>query len=177
MHVQVRTSVEWAYGYIKQNFPFVNVVDYMKFGNSRVHDFYTCATFLAKCKTRLRENARISFFDTFLPLSKNTYIIVNLSRYVNKNPHYMSLRSCVYACMHALCECMCVYVCVSVCACVCVLRTRIYLCMFLFLCLCICVCVSVCVCARLYTHLLVHVCVCVCVSMCVCVCMCVSVCV
>ena len=60
----VRTSVEWAFGYIKQKFPFLNVVDYMKIGNSRVHDFYTCATFLANCITCLRGNATSSFFDT-----------------------------------------------------------------------------------------------------------------
>jgi hypothetical protein len=61
----VRTSLEWAFGYIKQKFPFINVLDYMKIGNSRVHDFYTCATFLlANCITYLRGNATISFFDT-----------------------------------------------------------------------------------------------------------------
>jgi hypothetical protein len=64
----VRASVEWAFGYLKQKFPFLNVVDYMKIGNSGVNDFYTCsATFLANCITSLRENATSSFFDTPFP--------------------------------------------------------------------------------------------------------------
>jgi hypothetical protein len=57
MQVHVKTSVEWAFGYIKPRSPFVNVVDYMKIGNSRVHDFYTCATFLANSINCLRGNA------------------------------------------------------------------------------------------------------------------------
>jgi hypothetical protein len=31
-----RTSVEWAFECIKQKFPFLNVVDYMKIGNSKI---------------------------------------------------------------------------------------------------------------------------------------------
>jgi hypothetical protein len=75
MHVHVTTFVEWAYGHVKQNFPFVNVVDYMKIGNSRVHDFYTCATFLANSRTRLRGNATSSFFDTPLPVFKSPTLL------------------------------------------------------------------------------------------------------
>jgi hypothetical protein len=87
MQVQVRTYVECAFGYIKQKFPFVNVVDNMKIGNSRVHDFFACATFLANCISCLRGNTTSSFVDTPLPLFKITYIIANLGRYVSKNPH------------------------------------------------------------------------------------------
>eukprot|EP00951_Prasinocladus_malaysianus_P008340 scaffold60339_cov38-Prasinocladus_malaysianus.AAC.2 len=58
-----RTSVEWGFGLIGQNFPYCTIPAYARLGSTPLALHYRNAVFMTNCLTTLRGNITSKFFD------------------------------------------------------------------------------------------------------------------